>query len=160
MSSVDYKLLTNRAMKWVVKEAISTISKDVVNAHLIISFKTHFKGVMLSDSLKASYPDEMTIVLQHQYKNLSTTNDHFSVDLMFGGLEQKIVIPFSAITRYVDVGNKFSISIESSDENEPHADPSREKTELKNSTTNNTEDSGSKVIFIDRFRNKNTDNKE
>src|SRR5262249_24598839 len=75
--------------------------------HFFISFDTSADGVALSPRLKAQYPKDMTIVLQHQFWDLTVTNDRFEVGLSFSGIPERLVVPFRAITAFEDRSVQF-----------------------------------------------------
>jgi len=75
--------------------------------HFYISFDTRAEGVVLSPRIKAQYPKEMTIVLQHQFWDLTVTNDRFEVGLSFSGIPERLVVPFRAIAGFADPSVQF-----------------------------------------------------
>ena len=80
--------------------------------HFYITFRPHHPDVAMSDHLKARHPDEMTIVLQHQFWDLDVGEDGFSVTLSFSGKPEKMVIPFSAVTGFADPSAKFGLQFQ------------------------------------------------
>lgn len=80
--------------------------------HFFVTFRTRLKGVQMSDDLKDKFPDEMSIVIQHQYENFRVHTDSFEVVLRFGGQAQPLRIPFGAITRFVDPSVNFGIELD------------------------------------------------
>jgi hypothetical protein len=77
--------------------------------HFYITFRTGFPGVEIPARLRAQYPDEMTIVLQHQFWDLKVTADQFSVGLSFGGISSILVIPFAAMSGFADPHVRFGL---------------------------------------------------
>jgi hypothetical protein len=77
--------------------------------HFLVSFRTHHQGVELSEDLRARYPQNMTIVLQHQYWDLKADEDGFSVTLSFSKVPQRLRVPFGSITGFVDPEAKFEL---------------------------------------------------
>jgi len=108
---IRYDQLVDGAMRDVVKEALKKVHKEGFsgNHHFLISFLTGYEGVSISPKLKEKYPDEMTIVLQHQYEDLDITKDSFQVVLSFDGMKEKVKIPFLALTSFADPGVKFGL---------------------------------------------------
>jgi hypothetical protein len=96
-------------MRTVVHEALTKAATDGLPGqhHFYISFRTDFPGVHLSDALHARFPEDMTIVLQHQYWGLTVHRDSFEVTLSFSGVQEKLVIPLASITGFVDPSVKF-----------------------------------------------------
>ena len=78
---MDYQFLVERAMKSVVRDVFEQIAKDGLPGehHLYITFQTEHEGVEIADRLVAQYPDEMTIVLQHQFWGLEVSEDAFEI---------------------------------------------------------------------------------
>lgn len=81
--------------------------------HFFIIFNTTHKGARISDRLRAQYPSEMTIVVQHQYSNLKIYKDRFEIQLSFNRIPELLVVPFSAITGFVDPSVPFGLQLAS-----------------------------------------------
>jgi hypothetical protein len=107
----QYDKMVESAMRTVVRDALTRAATDGLPGqhHFYISFRTDFPGVRLSDALKARFPEDMTIVLQHQFWGLSVQRDSFEVTLSFSGVQERLVIPFTAITGFVDPSVKFGL---------------------------------------------------
>lgn len=120
MSEINYDKLIEKSLKHVVVEALKIAERQGLpgDNHFYITFKTTHPQVSLSDSLKAQYPHEMTIVIQHQYSNLVVANNYFSIDLSFNGIPQTLSIPYEAITYFGDPVAKFGLSFNTSEEPE------------------------------------------
>ena len=84
--------------------------------HFFITFDTNFSGVEISPQIKAKYPAEMTIVLQHQYWDLAIRPDSFTVTLSFNKRPERLVIPFAAMTAFADPSIKFGLQFHLSDD--------------------------------------------
>jgi len=108
---LEYPKLVENAMRTVVREALRLIGDGGLPGlhHFYITFRTQDDGVEISDAVISQYPDEMTIVLEHQYWDLEVTDDRFSVTLSFGGNQERLVIPFSSVTAFVDPSVKFGL---------------------------------------------------
>ena len=95
---IGYSKLTQNALRSVVRDALKlSINGLPGDHHFYISFKTRAKGVSVASYLVEKYPDEMTIVLQLQYEDLEVSDDKFAVSLQFGGVPQRIVIPYLSL---------------------------------------------------------------
>ena len=103
-SSIDYESLVEEALRDVVKSALKIAQTTGLpgDTHFYISFKTQFSGVEIDESLKEINPDEMTIVLQHQFWDLIVSDELFSVTLSFSGVIQSLISPFDAVTHFTD----------------------------------------------------------
>ena len=84
--------------------------------HFYISFDTRADGVRLSPRMLAQYPEEMTVVLQHQFWDLVVTEDGFEVGLSFGGVPERLGVPFAAIKGFFDPSVQFGLQFEEIDE--------------------------------------------
>jgi uncharacterized protein len=111
-STINYGVLLNGAMYGVVREALRQIENDCLpGKHLFyISFLTHFKGVKVSEAVKQKYPNELTIVLQYQFKDLFVEEDRFSVSVSFNNRQERICIPYKSILRFVDPSVNIELS--------------------------------------------------
>jgi hypothetical protein len=80
--------------------------------HFYVTFRTHTQGVQMADYLKDRFPDEMTIVIQHQYWDFEVFDDRFEIILKFSGVPQHMRIPFTAVTRFYDPSVNFALQFE------------------------------------------------
>src|ERR1700712_5680387 len=115
---IGYQALTDSALRGVVRDALRRIEKSgLIGAHhFYLTFKTHFEGVDIPDFLKEQYPDEMTIIIQHQYWALKVKDDYFEVTLTFKKLPAPLHIPFNALTAFFDPGVQFGLQFRSEGE--------------------------------------------
>lgn len=106
-----YDLLTQDAMRSVVHRALDHVQKEGLPGehHFFITFLTQAPGVDISDVLMGRYPQEMTIVLQHQFWGLEVTDKGFTVGLTFNKIPEKLIIPFSAIKGFFDPSVQFGL---------------------------------------------------
>ena len=97
---INYNELIDDAMHGVVKQSLYYVRNNKLpgDHHFYITFFTKHQGVSISSKLKLKYPEEMTIVLQHEFRNLVVAEDSFSVTLIFAGAEERITVPYRAIT--------------------------------------------------------------
>lgn len=155
LSEINYDKLIEKSLKNVVVEALKIVEDQGLPGenHFYITFKTNHPLTKISQQLKVQYPEEMTIVLQHQFSDLHVSDKFFTVDLSFGGILQTLQIPFEAITYFADPHAKFGLSFNLSEENllmnETNGFTAEEKQEQKVSG------GSAAVISIDAFRNKN-----
>jgi hypothetical protein len=120
---IGYEHLMQDALRSVVRAALQEAANPrglPGKHHFYITFRTHASGVIIPDHLRARYPDEMTIVLEHQFWDLEVYSDRFRVILKFSGQPQPITIPLTAITRFFDPSVKFGLQFE-----QPHNDEAR-----------------------------------
>jgi uncharacterized protein len=108
---IGYQALTDAALRGVVRDALRRIEKQglIGSHHFYLTFKTHFPGVEIPNFLREQYPDEMTIILQHQFWGLKVKEEQFEVALTFRKLPATLVIPFAALTAFFDPGVQFGL---------------------------------------------------
>lgn len=112
---IGYDQLMQDALRGVVRAALQEAASPrglPGKHHFYVTFRTHAHGVIIPDHLSARYPDEMTIVLEHQFWDLEVYPDRFRVILKFSGQPHPIVIPFTAVTRFFDPSVKFGLQFE------------------------------------------------
>jgi uncharacterized protein len=108
---IRYDLLTQDALRGVIRTVLSDVAVKGLQGeqHFFITFDTRVDGVRMSSRLKASYPDEMTIVLQHQFWDLAVGEDDFDVGLAFNGIPERLHIPFKAVKAFMDPSAPFGL---------------------------------------------------
>jgi len=111
---IRYDLLTQQALRGVVRAVLADAAKKGLPGehHFFITFDTHADGVKMSDRLRAQYPDEMTVILQHQFWDLTVNDYGFEVGLSFGGITERLAIPFEAINGFFDPSVQFGLQFE------------------------------------------------
>src|SRR5712691_1733600 len=111
---IRYDILTQEALRGVVHTVLVDAAKNGLPGehHFYISFDTRSDGVRLSQRMRAQYPAEMTIVMQHQFWDLIVTEDGFELGLSFGGIPERLAIPFAAIKGFVDPSVQFAVQFE------------------------------------------------
>ena len=109
-----YDLLVQEALKGVVRKVLIDAGREGLAGehHFYISFRTDFPGVRLSNRLREKYPQEMTIVLQHQFWDLIVTEHTFEVGLSFSGMPERLLIPFDALTGFFDPSVQFGLKFD------------------------------------------------
>lgn len=118
---IRYDLLTQQALRGVVRGVLTEAAKKGLPGehHFYIAFDTRAEGVNIPDRLRAQYPEEMTIILQHQFWDLKVTEDEFEVGLSFGGIPAKLTIPFEAVKGFFDPSVQFGLQFEEVGEEGP-----------------------------------------
>jgi hypothetical protein len=118
---IGYEALMQDALRSVVRAALQEAANPrglPGKHHFYITFRTHGAGVIIPEHLRTRYPDEMTIVLEHQFWDLEVYADRFRVILKFSGQPQPITIPLNAITRFFDPSVKFGLQFEQHHQND------------------------------------------
>lgn len=116
---INYPRILDEAMHSALKKIVSIISENGPDesCSFFISFLTDFAGVTLSNRIRRKYPEEITIVLQHQFDNLIVQDDYFQVDLSFDAIKETVVVPYAAITSFKDTVAKFAIEFDPLEKN-------------------------------------------
>ena len=111
---IRYDLLAQDALRGVVRTVLADAAKSGLPGehHFFVGFDTRAPGVRISNRLRERYPDEMTVVIQHQFWDLEVTETSFSVSLSFNGIPEKLVVPFAAVKGFVDPSVQFRLLFE------------------------------------------------
>jgi hypothetical protein len=111
---IRYDLLTQQALRGVVRNVLADTAKKglIGDHHFYITFDTQAPGVRLSERMRTQYPEHMTIILQHQFWDLTVSDDAFEVGLSFGGVPEKLSVPFEAIKGFFDPSVQFGLQFE------------------------------------------------
>ena len=115
VDEMHYELLMQDALRGVIRLALERAAgpEGIPGAHhFYITFKTRAPGVSVPPDILAKYPDEMTVVLQHQYWDLKVEPARFSVMLKFGGMPKVLSMPYTAVTRFYDPSVQFLLQFE------------------------------------------------
>lgn len=160
-SLIPYDAIVQEALRAVVGRVLGEIvagGSELPGAHhFYITFKTHAAGVSVPPSLRERFPDEMTIVLQNKFWDLRVEEDHFSVGLSFNQIPAELVIPYAAITQFVDpavdFGLQFQATVEDMDPTETE-DPENDGAEQSAGPLVEKSEDGSNVVTVDFGRKK------
>jgi hypothetical protein len=153
-SLIPYDEIVQEALREVVGRVLHEVEKSgglPGGHHFYITFKTRMPGVEIPKHLVDRFPDEMTIVIQHRYWDLKVDDDFFSVGLSFGGVPSLLVIPFGAVTDFVDPAVDFSLKFQANGappEHEEHDAPGND------APLSEPVDDGSNVVSVDFTRKK------
>ncbi len=111
---IRYDILAQAALRGVVRTVLADAAKKGLPGehHFKITFNTTAPGVRLSDRMRARYPQDMTIVLQHQFWDLIVSDTAFEVGLSFGGVAERVAVPFDAVTAFFDPAVQFGFQFE------------------------------------------------
>jgi hypothetical protein len=111
---IRYDLLAQDALRGVVRRVLVDAARDGLpgDHHFYITFDTRAPGVRLSNRMREKYPLEMTVVLQHQYWDLIITEHSFEVGLSFGGIPERLLVPFDAVKGFFDPSVQFGLQFE------------------------------------------------
>jgi len=121
---MNYEQMTQLALRGVVRDAIRRVIREdglPGSHHFYITFLTRYPDVEIDESLAKKYPEEITIVLEHQFWDLQAHADEFEVTLKFGGIPKYLKVPYHAITRFHDPSVGFALQFDPPKEMEPSA---------------------------------------
>jgi len=169
-----YDLLVQNAYLGVVRAVLSQVAEIGElpgDHHFVIAFRTDARDVKISPRLQREWPQEMTIILQHQFSNLVVTEEGFSVTLFFRSVPETLYVPFSALRAFADpaAGFSFQFNVEGEEEESEAAPraagPASAKSEAKTPAAPSPREApakdapppaaGDKIVSIDAFRKKN-----
>ena len=182
--TIRYDTLVQEALRGMVRDLLADAARKGLPGehHFFITFDTRFDGVRMSEKLRAQYPEEMTVVLQHQFRDLKIGDKAFEVVLSFGGAPERLYIPFAAIKGFADPSVQFALQFDAltlpdheTDDEEPAA-PAQEAPKLSKSASRTSVPAsplpappaaaadakpeppankpGAEVVRLDRFRKK------
>jgi uncharacterized protein len=116
-----YDLMVQEALKGVVRKVLADAAKEGLPGehHFYVSFRTGAPGVRISQRLREKYPDEMTIVLQHQFWDLQVHEHTFEVGLSFSGIPERLLVPYDALSGFFDPSVEFGLKFENLAETAP-----------------------------------------
>ncbi|SEW11612.1 hypothetical protein SAMN05444851_1512 [Aliiroseovarius sediminilitoris] len=119
--TIDYGNLMHDAMRDLIRKVLDDVSSAGLPGehHFFINFDTRHDGVEVADWMHDRFPEDMTIVLQHWFENLTVGDDGFSVTLNFGDAPETLFVPFDAINTFVDPSVEFGLRFEIQDEHHP-----------------------------------------
>jgi hypothetical protein len=114
---IRYDLLVQDALRGVVRKVLTDAAREGLSGehHFYVSFRTEAPGVRMSQRLREKYPEDMTIVLQHQFWDLAVTEHTFEVGLSFSGVPERLLVPFDALTGFFDPSVQFGLKFDLSD---------------------------------------------
>jgi len=153
--SMHYTTIIDQAMRGVVRDILKRVQVTGLPGehHFYISFSTTYPGVKISESLANRYPKEITVVLQHQFWDFKVEEQFFTVTLSFGGVPEKLIVPYAALTAFADPSVKFGLQFQQSDMAEVGLIGTDVPTEIIE-TADLSDDNGAEIISLDAFRKK------
>ncbi len=162
-----YDRMIEDALRSVVRDSLKKAAETGLpgNHHFYITFATGHDGVSMPKQLRAQHSEEMTIVLQHQYWDLEVGEDSFAVSLSFNRAQQRLHIPYAAITTFADPSVQFGLQFQARDGEEedeaavetdsPEA-PAIAESGAEAEVRTEAQDGAAEVIALDSFRKNST----
>ncbi len=148
----NYGRLMQRALRGLMAEVLGDVARRGLPGahHFFISFDTQHAGVDMPDWLKAEHPEELAIVIQHEFDDLAVAADRFSIRLSFHDRPATLVIPFDAVTTFADPSENFGLRFEPHDaEDDSGAGPDDDPPKPQDPAPRETE---AEVVSLDSFR--------
>ena len=151
-ASIDYDDLTQRALRGVLRNVLlmtERAGRAPGDHHFYIEFETRAEGVSIPQFLTEAYPQRMTIVLQHQFQDLSIDEDSFAVTLWFKGKQARLQVPFYAVTSFADPSVQFGLRFDA-----PAVEMKAAPAEPIAKASEEAPAKGASVLQLDAFRKK------
>ena len=157
--SFDYDSLVEESLKNVVKKVLKITSETglIGNSHFFITFNGNHPSVIVPSELKNTDNSEIKIIIQHQFWDLKTSDDHFEVTLSFNGEKKNISVPFKAITSFTDPSVGFGLQFKIEETLKDTSLSKIESSDLNTTKITNLEDNDQKsgeIVSLDEFRDK------
>lgn len=161
--TIHYSQLIDQSMRGVVRDVLKRVQLKGLpgNHHFYVSYLTTYPGVKMSEQLRAKYPREITIVMQHQFWDFKVEEQQFHVTMSFGGVPEKLTVPFAALTAFADPSVRFGLQFQPSElfEAEISGDEIAENAEkpaapAAAASADESEGDEPKIISLDAFRKK------
>jgi len=155
--SIDYGNLMHRAMRSLIQNVLAGVARDGLPGehHFFITFDTLHPDVQIADWLSDRYPEDMTIVIQHWFDNLTVTDDGFAITLNFGDRPEPLFIPYDAIRTFVDPSVEFGLRFEThahdgdADDDDPDDAPMAEDVVPADGDAQRHD---AEIVSLDKFR--------
>jgi len=154
---LQYDVMVESALRGVVRQALRHVAERGLPGehHFYITFRTDHPGVRIAPRLQERYPQEMTIVLQHQFWDLAVGEEFFSVALSFDNRAEALEIPFPAVVAFADPSVRFGLQFEAGDEGSEttgEAAGAHDAAAGQDGEAAGKEQGGDNVVTLDRFR--------
>ncbi|MBN8919933.1 MAG: hypothetical protein J0H62_04385 [Rhizobiales bacterium] len=160
---IRYDLLVREALRGVVRRVLGDVARNGLPGehHLYIAFDTRMPGVRISPRLREQYPEEMTVVLQHQFWDLAVDDEKLEVGLSFGGVPEKLILPFDAMKGFFDPSVQFGLEFDPAaaradahGTDDAQNAPAESAAQTEPDDDGPQPDGGAEVVRLDRFRKK------
>lgn len=155
-SEIDYGGLMHRAMQGLIAEVLQDVADHGLPGehHFFITFDTREDGVEMAAWLRERYPEEMTIVVQHWFDNLTVDEDGFTITLNFGNAPEPMRIPFDAMRTFVDPSVEFGLRFETQndDDDSDEGDEAGNGDDDPDGGPGDSPEGGGEVVQLDRWR--------
>ena len=155
-SGLDYGGMMLQALQGILAEVLRKVAAEGLpgDHHFFITFDTREDGVEMADWLRQRYPEEMTIVVQHWFDNLTIQPDHFTITLNFGNSPEPLKIPFDALRTFVDPSVEFGLRFETQESatDEEEDEDAEYHLDAEDDGDDTPPSGGGEVVRLDRWR--------
>ena len=159
---IEYEKMVEQALRGVVRQTLQGVAGDGLPGehHFYITFRTDHPDVSLPKSLRERYPNEMTIVMQHQFWNLEVEDEKFEVTLSFSNVPHRLVVPYASVVAFADPSVRFGLQFEVPEglppiHHEPEDSESGDPSEKTRQEKSGEDGKGkTNVVTLDTFRKK------
>jgi uncharacterized protein len=150
---LSYDKMVETALRGIARQALALAARDGLpgDHHFYIAFRTAAPGVVVPPQILAKYPEEMTIVLQHQFWGLEVGDEAFAVSLSFSGRVERLTIPLAAVTSFADPSVKFGLQFTAPAADRPD-EAAKVPAALPPAETAPPERPAAEIVTLDRFR--------
>ena len=154
-----YDKMVEDALRGVVRDALREAAAEGLpgDHHFYVTFDTTHEGTVMPEWLRKQYPEQMTIVLQHQFWGLEVEEESFSVTLSFNNRQERLTVPIAAITGFADPAVKFGLQFEATEAEDAEAKPAEKvaaSAARKAGAGPASPNNGADVVTLDAFRKK------
>lgn len=151
---IDYGNLMHTAMRGLIREVMLRVASDGLPGahHFFITLNTRHPGVQMADWLRARYPDEITIVIQHWFENLAVDEHGFAITLNFGNQPEPLYIPFDAVSTFVDPSVEFGLKFETHLDDDDDDEDEDDEAPMAHAEVAPEPLKAGEVVSLDKFR--------
>jgi hypothetical protein len=156
MAQFDYEAMVQKALRKVVRDTLADVQKNGLSGshHFYITFQTDRSDVQIPDFLRERHPEEITIVLQHQFWDLKVTDTHLSVTLSFNDKQEVLVVPFTALISFLDPSVKFGLQFMPDEVSQQIQRSSSDEGTSEGASAKKAGKPGDNIVTLDKFRKK------
>lgn len=153
-SGIDYGGMMHRAMQSLIADVLRDVARNGLPGehHFFITFDTRDEGVEMADWLRERYADEMTIVIQHWFDNLTVDEEGFTITLNFGNSPEPMRIPFDALRTFVDPSVEFGLRFETQDDDDEDEDADDTYEEVPADDDPDNPPGSGEIVQLDHWR--------
>ena len=153
----DYDSLVEDGLKDVVKRVLKITSETglIGNSHFFISFNGDDPDVIVPNELKTTDNSEIKIIIQHQFWDLKSTDNHFEVTLSFNGKKKNISVPFKALTSFTDPSVGFGLQFKIDKQlKRSNGENQTEISDIEKTPKSSEDVKSGEIVSLDAFRDK------